>query len=111
MKVACSVILQSNELWATHYAYLNDGREAEAARGPVILSMTEAVKSTIKPHCDKGSIKIAPQFSFDQACEGAAEILVDALYAAMTRSTSHFLFCFCSHKDKDAVSHGLLNEW
>jgi hypothetical protein len=102
-------ILKSQQLWATHFAHMNDCAEMRSARSMLKLAMNDAVRERIKPFLKERKEDGA---EFEEACIDQSEVLVDAYYMAAEKIVAAFISSFCSHEgDSEAKRDGLLSQW
>lgn len=100
-------ILDSQQLWATHFSYMNDSEELRAARRVLHSAMYESLRERIKPFVKKRQIEVG---SFEEACLQQSDKLVEAYYRTTAEVVSPFICSFCSHEaDKEAKVDGLAN--
>lgn len=106
-------IIQSQTLWATHYAYLNDSEEIElflkhGLRNPLrevtkkceLVAQDKSKQSLINQ--EEGEEKIIDQY---------IEITIDILMNKNLAEPYITSFCSTKNKDEQIKEHGLLSQW
>lgn len=110
-------IVESNSLWATYFADMNDAQEIQALRAPLITDLTARLTPLIwemrnqKPHDHEVWKPGAPQ----RIAQRWGAILYDVIFPSdeSTRSAWCCTTSFCSHAGDKPYEreHGLLSQW
>ena len=105
-------ILESQELWATHFAYLNDSQEIIAAKGAIEAALYESIYQVAKDLVEKEKLDLKGKLTVEDICSGESVRFVDALYKATLKYVTPYIFSFCSHGESNREFHdGLLSQW
>lgn len=108
-------IINSQTLFATHYAFLNDAEE--------IVRFKRALKKLLMPKlildvenwARAGKINIAAlerNGGVLALCGDEIDHMIKSAYEAQQQVITPFIFSFCSHaNDKDKTRDGLLSQW
>lgn len=113
-------MLESQTLYATHYAFLNDQEEIIRFKGALKSIMIPKLKKEIENWLEKGKLDkdaVRKEGGVLRICNLEIETLVDILYRSLLDNGKSgvaipFIFSFCSHsKDKRKSQDGLLSQW
>lgn len=115
-------IIESNALWATYFADLNDSQEIMELRKPLIAELTDAFVPLVKEIRKRGLRENALVSKFGGNIRTAGQIAkdwVDALYTSTFEvdEAERQAFCcitsFCSHAQDQVYEqkNGLLSQW
>ena len=108
-------IIQSQTLWATHYAYLNDSEEIK-------FFLEKRFPDILQPIIDSSLDEYFKQNPAEQSVterEGGKDKVANRLIQEITTKQKDillnlaepYIFSFCSTKNKDVSWHGLLSQW
>ncbi|MEK7791899.1 MAG: DUF2971 domain-containing protein, partial [Pseudomonadota bacterium] len=122
--VGLAGIIQSQTLWATHYAYLNDSEEIRYFGTDRLPNLLQTVGETYLNELIAQDQK--KQLSIDQ-CRGKGEIIDQFVKETLVAQenilfgnqngkkplTEPYIASFCTTKDEDnrVKDHGLLSQW
>ena len=113
-----SGIIQSNTIWATHFANLNDKSEVLLLRNTLIQAVADAYLCYILIRQDTDSRFrdfILERGGHSNAATSDARWLVNILYAKIFENSiaEPFIASFCSHANDQSYEqeHGLLSQW
>lgn len=120
--VGLSGIIQSQTLWATHYAYLND---AEEIKHFLVLRLPNILHDVMAAHLDE-FVKQAQENQFLIDKEGGIEIVIERAVKEMSALMENslltnrdgkeplaepYIASFCATNDDRVKKHGLLSQW
>jgi hypothetical protein len=113
-------IHQTQTLWATHYAHLNDFAESKTLREPLIAALRERFTPIIS-EAEKNDVRIAHAIaamkgsSIGGIATDLARDLVNSLYAVGFSGNiplEPYITSFCSHATQEYErENGLLSQW
>jgi hypothetical protein len=107
-------ILDTQQLWATHYKFLNDYSEIVLFRERVIEFLRPHVMQEYRvlvSECRLANEKIAEQGGLDSVVRHDATAVVDAMYRALSGEIYIASFCGEHHEDEYINTNGLLSQW
>lgn len=114
-------IVQSNTLWATHFADLNDSTEVVHLRSPLEKALFKRFLETLRSK-KRQSLKVSRALQkfggLVASAQSLSKDLVDLLYRITFEDGEFefgipFITSFCSHSSDNAYEHenGLLSQW
>lgn len=111
-------ILQSQNIWATHYKFLNDETEGELfknkIREVISNSIFEAYGEILTSRKDKEDIeqKIQKEGGWGELLSEETDAMIRALYDSIYKMGGVYVASFCgTHKDSAVNQDGLLSQW
>lgn len=106
-------IINSQSLYATHYRYLNDSREA-AVLHDLMMPLLESEVAEVTPKLIKKNW-LKPQFYEQYGTAGhlmQAQSIYDAIVRTIDNVSPFFVLSFCRHAEASEHSNnGLLSQW
>jgi hypothetical protein len=120
-------IIESNTLWATHFAYLNDSSEVTLLQKPMVDTLSARALSKVKELLAGESSTLVSLVQLELDRGGGASVVVPemtkdfvgALYGAAFNATSiepmaePYITSFCAHALDQTyeIANGLLSQW
>jgi hypothetical protein len=108
-------IFTNQTIWATNYRQLNDRKEAEMLKAPLVTALTSRFRSVVEDqqHASPEVRRAIEDLggNLDKIISDLARDLVNGYYQT-ANDLDFYVACFCTHATKDyAREHGLLSQW
>ena len=113
-------ILESQSIWATHYAFLNDSEEITRAKRILLEYFTPVAQQFIQEVSNKnpnGERLVTQYGGVEKVANDQITRLIESFYKAMLGGETHlplaelFISSFCFHKHPYIQRNGLLSQW
>jgi hypothetical protein len=108
-------IFTNQTIWATNYRQLNDTKEAEMLKAPLVTALTSRFRSVVEerqqasPEVRKVIEEVGGDIS--RVVSDLARDLVNSYYGT-NADLDFYIACFCTHANNDyAREYGLLSQW
>ena len=113
-------IIESQTLWATHHAFLNDAEEIIHFRGLLPKVLNPIVGAAVREYAGRthvNRLQIEQRGGVDQVSEETTNIFVRIAYRTMFGDKDNpplaepYIVSFCTANSKREKDHGLLSQW
>jgi hypothetical protein len=114
-------IVESNTIWATHFAQLNDSTEVTLLQRPMNETLSARALSILQSSANRRMRRAVAKAAGVSEIEDATQAFVGALFAAAFTSDGRiaeplaepYITSFCAHSANQAyeINNGLLSQW
>jgi hypothetical protein len=106
-------ILEQNELWATHYRFLNDKTKVVQARQRILPIAVEVAKRKFAWwQADSEFRQHIEQFGgYESVVDHEVTSVINAVFQTTSRLAPQFIVSFSAHMEEEETTNGALDMW